>query len=203
MAVDSAHGFLEEASETMKARAQLRDAQGGERSMAKTVAIFNAWTGNNLSEDDGWRFMISLKQAREVQGKYNRDDYVDLAAYCGLLGEFESGSRPHPLKLSTSLPEIDPSLLKEPGRGPGVNSLPNAFGRLTSKDLGRCSPDHGNPAYKIGQGPYYATLSNASTAVDSYALRASATSQIHNYSPDEPVGVPYGAVSLGPALNEE
>ncbi|HET8685156.1 MAG TPA: DUF6378 domain-containing protein [Methanosarcina sp.] len=88
----SAHGFLEEASETMKARAKLRDAEGGERSMARTVAIFNAWTGNNLSEEDGWRFMIALKQAREIQGKFNRDDYVDMAAYTGLLGECESNA---------------------------------------------------------------------------------------------------------------
>lgn len=110
MTIDSAHSFLEEASNTMKARAQLRDAQGGERSMARTVAIFNAWTGNTISEDDGWRFMIALKQAREVQGKYNRDDYVDLSAYCGLLGEYESGSRPHP-SAKVVFPQIDPGLL--------------------------------------------------------------------------------------------
>ena len=85
-----ADSFLTAAVDTMRQRAQQRDAQGGERSMAKTVAIFNAWTNNNLTEDDGWRFMIALKQAREIQGKFNDDDYVDLAAYCGLLGEFES-----------------------------------------------------------------------------------------------------------------
>lgn len=189
MAVDSAHSFLEEASQTMKARAQLRDAQGGERSMAKTVAIFNAWTGNNLSEDDGWRFMISLKQAREVQGKYNRDDYVDLAAYCGLLGEYESGSRPH--GNTAPLPKIDPSMLQIPTFKPGVQPSPDTFTYIMGKDLGPVYGDHGGVKPK---GPTWGTA---------YALQASATSQIHNYSPDEPVGVPYGAVSLGPALNEE
>jgi len=31
--------------------------------------------------------MILLKMVRGRQGNYNRDDYVDLAAYGGLLGE--------------------------------------------------------------------------------------------------------------------
>lgn len=81
-----AHEFLDEAVETMRRRAAQRDAEQ-ERSMAKTVAIFNAWTGGNMTEADGWRFMICLKQAREIQGKFHRDDYVDLSAYAGLLGE--------------------------------------------------------------------------------------------------------------------
>lgn len=81
-----AHEFLDEAVETMRKRATQRDAEK-ERSMAKTVAIFNAWTGGSMSEADGWRFMMCLKQAREIQGKFHRDDYVDLSAYAGLLGE--------------------------------------------------------------------------------------------------------------------
>lgn len=89
--IETAPGFLEEAAQTMRARAALRDAQEtGERSMERTVSIFNIWTGNNLSVKDGWRFMVALKQAREIQGKYNRDDYVDLAAYASLLGEEEA-----------------------------------------------------------------------------------------------------------------
>ena len=86
-----AHTFLEESVSVMKQRAALRDAPGGERSMEKTVAIFNAWTGSSMSIEDGWRFMIALKQAREVQGKFNADDYIDGAAYFALLGEDESG----------------------------------------------------------------------------------------------------------------
>ena len=91
--VKHAPDFLEDAAKTMRQRAALRDAPAtGERSMAKTVAIFNAWTGNTMSVQDGWRFMIALKQAREVQGFYNEDDYVDGAAYVALLGEEESGN---------------------------------------------------------------------------------------------------------------
>lgn len=81
-----ASDFLEEAVTTMKKRALQRDTEN-ERSMEKTVAIFNAWTGGSMTEADGWRFMICLKQAREIQGSFLRDDYVDLSAYAGLLGE--------------------------------------------------------------------------------------------------------------------
>lgn len=181
MVTNSAHGFLEEASEAMKARASLRDAQGGERSMAKTVAIFNAWTGSNMSEDDGWRFMIALKQAREIQGKYNRDDYVDLAAYCGLLGEFESGSRPHPLK--ATLPKIDLSMV-----GPT-----KVFGKINASDLGMNYATNGN---KEAKAPW--------NSVMDYALQTSAYSQVDTYrKEDGPVGVPFGAISLGSCLDEE
>lgn len=80
--------FLNDAIGTLSARATSRDAGStGERSMAKTVAIFNAWTGEDMSEADGWRFMLCLKQAREIQGKFHADDYVDLAGYASLLGE--------------------------------------------------------------------------------------------------------------------
>jgi hypothetical protein len=84
--------FLEAGLKILTARAVLRDQPSGERSMAKTVAIFNAWTGNNISVQDGWRFMISLKQAREIQGFYNEDDYEDGTNYFALLGEEESSN---------------------------------------------------------------------------------------------------------------
>lgn len=88
VSVDNAPGFLDEAVATLRARAKLRDAgDEGERSMLRTVNIFNAWTGCNISVENGWRFMAALKMAREIQGSYNRDDYVDLAAYSSLLGE--------------------------------------------------------------------------------------------------------------------
>jgi hypothetical protein len=74
----------------MRQRAILREAAEGERSIPKAVAIYNAWTGQYLTEEDGWRFMIALKQAREIQGQFHSDDYVDGAAYFGLLGEERS-----------------------------------------------------------------------------------------------------------------
>lgn len=45
-------------------RASSRDLPDGERSMARTVAAFNALTGHRLSERDGWLFMVALKAAR-------------------------------------------------------------------------------------------------------------------------------------------
>lgn len=89
----SAHGFLDEASNTMKQRAALRDAEGGERTAAQIAKVFNAITGHSLSEADAWMFLVVLKIVRSRNGKYNRDDYVDLAAYAGLLGECESVNR--------------------------------------------------------------------------------------------------------------
>jgi hypothetical protein len=87
---DPAHTFLEEGAKAMSARAQLRDKPQGERSMESIVKTFNALTGHNLTEAEGWEFMILLKMVRGRQGKYNKDDYVDGAAYFGLLGECES-----------------------------------------------------------------------------------------------------------------
>lgn len=68
-------------------RAVLRDTPTGERSMARTVAAFNALTGRNLTESEGWLFMIALKLARATAGGFNPDDYEDLCGYVGLLAE--------------------------------------------------------------------------------------------------------------------
>ena len=82
-----AHEYLLTASSALEDRAKLRDSEGGERSMAATVEAFNAVRGKNLSEEDGWAFMVLLKLVRSSQGQYHADDYVDGAAYFGLLGE--------------------------------------------------------------------------------------------------------------------
>jgi hypothetical protein len=86
--------LLEDAAQALRDRAVTRDAEGGERSMARTVAIFNAMTGQNLTELEGWRFMISLKLARGMQGQAHLDDYVDLAGYAALAGECATGLQP-------------------------------------------------------------------------------------------------------------
>lgn len=75
------------AKETMDNRADDYDAPHGERSMGKTVAAFNAITGQNLSELDGWQFMECLKMARSRQGKFKLDNYIDGTAYAALAGE--------------------------------------------------------------------------------------------------------------------
>jgi hypothetical protein len=59
----------------------------GERSMARCVAAFNALTGHQLTEREGWMFMAMLKASRAQAGALNLDDYVDGAAYFALAGE--------------------------------------------------------------------------------------------------------------------
>lgn len=85
-----AHKFLEEAARQMKERAALRDSPNGERVVETIVEMFNSLTGHELSEADGWKFLLLLKLVRSENGKYHADDYVDLAAYSVLLGECES-----------------------------------------------------------------------------------------------------------------
>lgn len=83
----SAQNVLELAAYGIVSQGNLRDMASGERSMRRTVAAFNALTGNALSERDGWLFMAVVKAARSVYGAHNADDYQDGAAYFALAGE--------------------------------------------------------------------------------------------------------------------
>lgn len=77
----------------MRDRARTYDSPMGERSMAKTVAAFNALTGHALTEEQGWLFMGVLKMARTQQGAFRSDNYEDLAAYAALQGECAAATR--------------------------------------------------------------------------------------------------------------
>lgn len=82
--------FVEKAAEEMKRRKAVYDPDkdsDGERSMGRTVAMFNALADHELTEEQGWMFMVCLKMVRSQSGKYQADDYVDGAAYVGLAGE--------------------------------------------------------------------------------------------------------------------
>lgn len=83
----SAADILRTAAEVIEQRGQLRDKPDGERSMARAVASFNALTGKNLSELEGWLFMSVLKMARATAGKPHLDDWTDLAGYAALGAE--------------------------------------------------------------------------------------------------------------------
>lgn len=85
-----ASDLLIEAADTIDQRGKQRDQANGERSMARTVAAFNALTGKELNEVDGWKFMAVLKLARSRCG-HNLDDYIDGAAYMALAGEAAEG----------------------------------------------------------------------------------------------------------------
>lgn len=76
--------------DTLGQRAADRDVQE-ERSMAKVVELFNLKHGTNLTEAQGWNFMVTLKEVRSlVGGKYRHDDYVDMIAYTALEAECRS-----------------------------------------------------------------------------------------------------------------
>lgn len=84
-----AQDFLQAGISHMQARATTYDKPQGERSMAATVAAFNAVTGDGLvnTEERGWLFMQLLKAVRSQQGDFKADNYEDGSAYCGLGGE--------------------------------------------------------------------------------------------------------------------
>lgn len=86
-----APSILIAAADTIGNRASERDHASGERSMARAVAMFNAWRGDAprapLTETEGWVFMALLKLARSAGGRHKLDDYIDGAAYIALAGE--------------------------------------------------------------------------------------------------------------------
>ena len=87
--------FLHAAATHMENRATTYDSPEGERSMAATVAAFNAITGDGHmnTEERGWLFMTLLKAVRSQQGNYKSDNYEDGAAYFALSGEAASTNR--------------------------------------------------------------------------------------------------------------
>ena len=84
-----AERILQQGIHHMQQRASTYDKPQGERSMAATVAAFNAVTGDGAmnTEERGWLFMELLKAVRSEQGDYKADNYEDGAAYAGLKGE--------------------------------------------------------------------------------------------------------------------
>lgn len=71
----------------MRDRASTYDKPEGERSMSATVNAFKAVTGVNMTEEQGWLFMVLLKAVRSQQGNFKLDNYEDGAAYFGLMAE--------------------------------------------------------------------------------------------------------------------
>lgn len=93
----SAHDILKAAAGHMQDRAATYDKPEGERSMGATVAAFNAVTGHQLTEEQGWLFMALLKAVRSQQGAYRADSYEDGAAYFALAGEAAARDRKRPV----------------------------------------------------------------------------------------------------------
>ena len=94
--IQTADEILHAAADVIAARGVQRDSRTGagqpqERSMAATVAAFNAIEGTALTERQGWAFMQILKMVRSAttarNGLHNADDALDGAAYAALGGE--------------------------------------------------------------------------------------------------------------------
>ena len=90
-----ANEFLEAGLKHMQDRASTYDNPQGERSIGATVEAFKAVTGDGLmnTEERGWLFMLLLKAVRSQQGDFKADNYEDLAAYGGLMGEAAHSER--------------------------------------------------------------------------------------------------------------
>ena len=87
--------LLIKAADHMRERAREYDSPEGERSMEATVVAFNAITGQNLTEAQGWLFMQVLKDVRLFSAKsYHADSVEDGIAYAALKGEAKSKENP-------------------------------------------------------------------------------------------------------------
>lgn len=84
--------MLSTAAETIGDRASERDTEA-ERSMLTTVEAFNAMYGTELTEEQGWMFMVFLKASRAKGGNFRDNDYIDGAAYFALAGECAAKQR--------------------------------------------------------------------------------------------------------------
>lgn len=79
---------LGKARQHMLDRAATYDKPEGERSMAKTVEVFNAFHGTSLTEAQGWHFMQILKDVRLfTRESYHADSAEDAVAYAALKAE--------------------------------------------------------------------------------------------------------------------
>ena len=85
---ETAETFLHRAADLMAERGKQYDQPAGERSMGRAVAAFNAVTGRELTEAEGWLLMLMVKQVRQWQRPgFHRDSAEDGVAYAALLAE--------------------------------------------------------------------------------------------------------------------
>jgi hypothetical protein len=80
--------LLRAAADIMVERGKNYDSPEGERSMDRVVRAFNAITGADMTEAQGWLFMQVLKDVRQWQAKgYHQDSAEDGIAYAALKAE--------------------------------------------------------------------------------------------------------------------
>jgi hypothetical protein len=91
---ETAPGLLKKAAAIMEERAAQYDSPEGERSMGRAVAAFNAITGRDLKESEGWLLLQVLKDVRQWQRTvYHADSAEDCIAYAALKAEALAANR--------------------------------------------------------------------------------------------------------------
>ena len=86
--------LLGRAAAHMHDRASTYDEPESERSMGKIVTAFNAITGRDLTESEGWMFMQQVKLVRLfTRSDYHADSAEDNIAYAALLAEAKGDGR--------------------------------------------------------------------------------------------------------------
>jgi len=84
----TAPSLLNKAASIMEERGKQYDSAGGERSMGRCVTAFNAITGRDLTEPEGWLLLQVLKDVRQWQKPgYHADSAEDCIAYAALKAE--------------------------------------------------------------------------------------------------------------------
>ena len=87
-----AENLLAERGRTYDATFGEAPHEARERSMARTVAAFNALHGTRLTEAQGWSFMLCLKLVRLFCAPgFHADSADDAVAYTALLAEGKAG----------------------------------------------------------------------------------------------------------------
>ena len=100
--------FLQAAISVQAERGKQYDKPTGERSMGATVTAFNAITGRDLSEAEGWLLLQTLKDVRQWQNpsKYHHDSALDGVAYSALKAEALSEEKvAEPSHIISDLPD--------------------------------------------------------------------------------------------------
>lgn len=81
--------FLKAAANIQAERGEQYNSPAGERSMGRTVAAFNAITGKDLTEAEGWLLLQVLKDVRQWHNprKYHHDSALDGVSFSSLKAE--------------------------------------------------------------------------------------------------------------------
>lgn len=86
--------LLGRAAALMHERGKTYDAPAGERSMGKAIAAFNAITGRDLAESEGWLLLTVLKAVRaQTRREPHADSNEDMIAYAALFAEARGEGR--------------------------------------------------------------------------------------------------------------